>query len=132
MNRALPSIMASVTLTAAGIVGTTAAPAQNASSLLLATDRSDGCELSIAGQGKAMLLRASGLIPGEVYRFQLTNGDMMPIAFSGLADSRGALVQYYLPFRLNRDGGTVRVRIAAARCNLAAQADWDRGVVTIP
>lgn len=100
--------------------------------LVSGRDRSNGCELTITANTQTMLLRASGLIPGEVYRFQLTNGDMKPIAFSGLADNRGALVQYYLPFRLNRDGGTVRVRIAAARCNLAAQADWDRGVVTIP
>ena len=99
---------------------------------LLDFDRTDGCELSIASAGKSMLLRASGLIPGEVYRFALTNGDMKPVVFSGYADSRGGLIQYYVPFRLNRDGGTVRVSLAAARCSLAAQADWDRGVVTIP
>ena len=99
---------------------------------VLDLDRTDGCELSIASAGKSMLLRASGLIPGEVYRFALTNGDMKPVVFSGYADSRGGLIQYYVPFRLNRDGGTVRVSIAAARCSLAAQADWDRGVVTIP
>ena len=99
---------------------------------LLDFDRSGGCELSIASAGKAMLLRASGLIPGEVYRFALTNGDMQPVALTGFADGRGGLVQYYIPFRLNRDGGTVRVSIAAARCSLAAQADWDRRVVTIP
>lgn len=99
---------------------------------LLDLDRSGGCELSIASAGKAMLLRASGLIPGEVYRFALTNGDMQPVMFSGYADSRGSFIQYYVPFRLNRDGGTVRVSVAAARCSLAAQADWDRGIVTIP
>lgn len=99
---------------------------------LLGSDRSDGCALSIASAGKAMMLRASGLIPGEVYGFALTNGDMQPVALTGFADGRGGLVQYYIPFRLNRDGGTVRVSIAAARCSLAAQADWDRRVVTIP
>ena len=99
---------------------------------LLGLDRADGCELSIAGSGKAMLLRANGLIPGEAYRFTLTNGDMKPLAFSGYADSQGGLVQYYIPFRLNRDGGTVRVSVTAARCSLAAQADWDRGLVTLP
>ena len=132
MHRAPFRIIASLTLAAAGIAGATAAPAQNAPRRLLDLDRSDGCELSIVSQGKAMFLRASGLIPGEVYRFALTNGDMQPVVFSGYADGRGGLVQYYLPFRLNRDGGTVRVSIAAARCSLAAQADWDRGVVTIP
>lgn len=98
---------------------------------LLSYDRSDGCELSIASAGKAMMLNARGLIPGEVYRFALTNGDMKPIVFAGFADSRGVLIQYYIPFRLNRDGGTVRVSIAAARCSLAAQADWDRSIITI-
>lgn len=98
---------------------------------LLGYDRSDGCELSIASAGKAMMLNARGLIPGEVYRFALTNGDMKPIVFAGFADSRGGLIQYYIPFRLNRDGGTVRVSIAAARCSLAAQADWDRSIITI-
>lgn len=101
-------------------------------SRLLDLDRSGGCELSIASAGKAMLLRASGLIPGETYRFTLTNGDMKPVAFSAYADSQGGLIQYYVPFRFNRDGGTVRVSVAAARCSLAAQADWDRGVATIP
>ena len=99
---------------------------------LLDLDRSGGCELSIVSAGKAMLLRANGLIPGEVYRFALTNGDMKPIVFTSFADSRGGLIHYYIPFRLNRDGGTVRVSIAAARCSIAAQSDWDRGIITIP
>ena len=111
---------------------TTPASAALAGSKLLGSDRSDGCELAITSAGKAMMLRASGLIPGEVYRFALTNGDMKPVVFTGFVDSRGGLIQYYIPFRLNRDGGTVRISIAAARCSLAAQADWDRGIITIP
>jgi hypothetical protein len=99
---------------------------------LLDLDRSGGCELTIASAGKAMQLRASGLIPGEVYQFVLTNGDMKPVMFTGYADSRGGLVQYYHPFRFNRDGGTVRVSITAARCNLSAAAEWNRELVTIP
>lgn len=124
LSRLLP-----VMLAVAGIAAPASADIQG--SRLLDLDRSDGCELSVVSAGKAMLLRASGLIPGEVYRFTLTNGDMKPVMFTAYADGRGGLVQYYLPFRLNRDGGTVRVSIAAARCSLAAQADWDRGVVTI-
>ena len=108
------------------------ASAAPAGSQLLDSDRSGGCELAIASAGKAMLLRASGLIPGELYRFALTNGDMKPVVFTGYADSRGGLIQYYVPFRFNRDGGTVRVNVTAARCSLAAQADWDRAVLTIP
>ena len=131
MYRALATIIARLAAAATGLALATASPAQNAPRLVLDRAWSDGCELAIVSQGKAMLLRASGLIPGEVYRFVLTNGDMEPVIFSGYADGRGGLVQYYIPFRFNRDGGTVRVSIAAARCALAAQADWDRSVVTI-
>ena len=125
----LLSRLLSVILVGAGIAAPAGADIQG--SRLLDFDRSDGCELSVVSAGPAMLLRASGLIPGEVYRFSLTNGDMKPVMFAAYADGRGGLVQYYLPFRLNRDGGTVRVSIAAARCSLAVQTDWDRGVVTI-
>ena len=99
---------------------------------LLALDQDGGCALTITSAGRAMQLRARGLIPGEAYRLVLTNGDMKPVAFSAYADNHGGLLQYYLPFRFNRDGGTVRVRIAAARCTLLAAADWDRAVVSIP
>ena len=129
MHRALPRIAVSLIL---ALAAATAAPAQNTPRLLLDRDRSEGCELAISSQGKAMLLRASGLIPGELYRFVLTNGDIKPVAFAGYADGEGRLIQYYLPFRLNRDGGTVRVSVTGSRCSLAAQADWDRAVVTIP
>ena len=128
MRRATIKIAASLILA----LGAASASARNSPLVLLDRDRSEGCELSISSQGKAMLLRASGLIPGELYRFALTNGDMQPLAFAGYADSAGGLTQYYLPFRFNRDGGTVRVRVAGSRCSLAAQADWDRAVVTIP
>lgn len=99
---------------------------------LLARDRADACELTIASAGHAMQLRASGLIPGEAVRFVLTNGDMKPIAYTALADNRGGLVRYYLPFRFNRAGGTVQVSIAAARCTLVGSAAWNRELITIP
>ena len=95
-------------------------------------DRADECELTIASAGHAMQLRASGLIPGEALRLVLTNGDMRPIAATAYADNRGGLVRYYLPFRFNRAGGTVRVSIAAARCSLIGSAAWNRELVTIP
>lgn len=99
---------------------------------LLALDRAGGCELTIASAGHAMQLRASGLIPGEALQLVLTNGDMRPIFASAYADNRGGLVRYYKPFRFNRDGGMVRVSIAAARCNLIGSAAWNRELVTIP
>lgn len=99
---------------------------------LLARDRADACELTIASAGHAMQLRASGLIPGEALRLVLTNGDMRPIATTAYADNRGGLERYYLPFRFNRAGGTVQVSIAAARCTLVSSAAWNRELVTIP
>ena len=98
---------------------------------VLASDKSGDCELTIASAGKAMQLRARGLIPGEALRFALTNGDMKPIVLTAFADSSGGLMRYYLPFRFNRDGGTVRVGIAAARCNLFSDANWDRELHTM-
>lgn len=98
---------------------------------LLAIDRAGDCELTIASAGHAMQLRARGLIPGEALRFVLTNGDMKPIALTAFADNNGGLMRYYLPFRFNRDGGTVRVMIAAARCNLTSAAGWNRDLHTI-
>lgn len=98
---------------------------------LLAIDRAGDCELTIASAGHAMQLRAEGLIPGEALRFVLTNGDMKPIAITTFADNSGRLMRYYLPFRFNREGGTVQVSIAAARCNLSSAAKWNRALHTI-
>ena len=98
---------------------------------LLAANRAGDCALTIASAGHAMQLRASGLIPGEAVRFVLTNGDMKPIMYTAFADPDGGLMRYYLPFRFGRDGGTVQVSIAAARCTVSSAAAWNRELVTI-
>lgn len=98
---------------------------------LLAANRAGDCALTIASAGHAMQLRASGLIPGEAVRFVLTNGDMKPIIYTAFADPDGGLMRYYLPFRFGRDGGTVQVSIAAARCTVSSAAAWNRELVTI-
>ncbi len=98
---------------------------------LLSVGRAGGCELSIASAGHAMQLRAQGLIPGEAIRLVITNGDMKPISATAYANNRGALLQYYLPFRFGRSGGIVQVNIAAARCNLMSAAAWTREVPVI-
>ena len=98
---------------------------------LLAASRAGDCALTIASGGHAMQLRASGLIPGEAVRFVLTNGDMKPIAYTAYADNNGGLMRYYLPFRFSRDGGTVQVSIAAARCTVTSAAAWNRELATI-
>ena len=99
---------------------------------LLAFAEDRGCELAITSSGKTMQVRAGGLIPGEAVRFQLTNGDMVPLEYTLYADERGDLVRYYVPFRFHRDGGEVEVDLSAARCNLAATAPWTRALSTIP
>ena len=98
---------------------------------LLAANRAGDCALTIASVGHAMQLRASGLIPGEAVRFVLTNGDMKPIMYTAFADPDGGLMRYYLPFRFGRDGGTVQVSIAAARCTVSSAAAWNRELVAI-
>lgn len=99
---------------------------------LLAFASDQDCELAITSSGRAMQIRTSGLIPGETIRFHLTNGDMKSVDFTTRAGSDGTLLRYYFPFRFNRDGGTVEVRIEAARCSLAASAPWTHNVITIP
>ncbi len=98
---------------------------------LLAFDRVAGCELQLSGNGRIVEIRASGLIPGEALGFTLTNGDMTPISWQVYADGSGRWQKFYLPFRFNRDGGTVQASITAARCSLSAALPWTRGVRTI-
>lgn len=98
--------------------------------LAFATDHD--CQMAITSSGRAMQIRASGMIPGETLRFSVTNGDMKPIALTLRATSDGTLQRYYLPFRLNRDGGQVGFTLTAARCSLGASAPWTRNLATIP
>lgn len=90
------------------------------------------CRLAIASSGRAMQIRAVGLIPGETLRLVIANGDMKPIALSPRASDDGKLLRYYFPFRLNRDAGLVDVTLAGARCTLTASAPWTRNLTTIP
>ena len=99
---------------------------------LLGFTRQGDCELAITSSGRAMQLRARGLIPGEALHLRLTSGDMVPIERNLHASTDGTVLQYYLPFRLNRDGGIVAVTLDSARCQLTAAAPWTRGLVTIP
>ena len=117
----------------AALAAATSAPAATIGDSwpLLAANRAGDCALTIASAGHAMQLRARGLIPGEAVRFVLTNGDMKPLAYTAFADTDGELMRYYLPFRFGRDGGTVQVNIAAARCTLNSAAQWSRELVTI-
>lgn len=99
---------------------------------LLAFASDDDCQLAISSSGRAMQIRAFGLIPGETLRFTILNGDMKPIRQALRASDNGALIRYYLPFRLNRDDGLVDVTVEGARCRLGASAPWTRNLATIP
>ena len=96
-------------------------------------DRAAGgdCALAITGNGRFMQVAASGLIPGEAVRLVLVNGNMTPVRVTAYADGAGRFQRYYIPFRFNRDGGTVGVTVSAARCNLSAAAPWTRGSITV-
>ena len=119
-------------LAAAIVTGSSAASATLAERFpLLAFDRVAGCELQLAGNGRIVEIRASGMIPGEALAFTLTNGDMKPIEWQVFADGAGRWQKTYLPFRFGRDGGTVQASISAARCSLSASLPWIRGVRTI-
>jgi hypothetical protein len=101
------------------------------SPVLLDRDRDNGCALVAVDAGKAMVFRASGLVPGESYRFTLTNGDMVPVVFAGYANGDGSLIRYYVPFRFGQPGGVVEVSVAASNCSLTIAAPWTRGVPVI-
>ena len=107
------------------------AAANSGQAVLIDADRSHGCTLTLADAGTSLLIKASGLIPGESYRFTLTNGDMKPVDFSAYANGEGRLVQYYTPFRFGRPGGIVQVRLAAANCTMDVAAAWLRSVPVI-
>ncbi|MEQ1499299.1 MAG: hypothetical protein ABL914_11620 [Novosphingobium sp.] len=99
---------------------------------LLAFASDDACDLAMTSSGRAMQIRARGLIPGETLRFTLTNGDMRPIQLALRAGNDGTLLRYYFPFRLNHDGGVVAVELEAARCSLRVSGPWTRNLQTIP
>lgn len=99
---------------------------------LLAFASKGQCQLTITSSGRALQIRADGLIPNENLRFTIRNGDMKPIQQSLRASDEGALLRYYLPFRPNRPAGLVDISVAGARCTLDASAPWTRNLATIP
>ncbi len=68
---------------------------------------------------------------GGPARYRVGNGDMTPIEWSVRAGSDGRFARYYLPFRANRDGGTVDVSVDAPDCAVSAAFEWRRGIRVI-
>ncbi len=116
---------------AAAALGAPLAAATPGAPIVLDRAQSNGCGLVIADAGRAMLVRADGLIPGESYRFTLTDGDMKPVDFAGYANAGGSLIEYYNPFRFGHPGGVVEVQVAGSNCTVAVSAPWTRGVPVI-
>ena len=98
---------------------------------LLAFEQQAGCELQIAGNGKFIEVRATGLIPGEGLRVTLTNGDMKPVTIRAYANGKGQWQQLYIPFRFGQQGGVVGASLSASRCAMTASVPWSRGVRVI-
>lgn len=108
---------------------------------VLGRDRDGDCRLEIVGNGKFMVIHASGLGPGTSAHFGLTNATMKPIRWKVKANSRGSWQLIFLPLLYNNADGTVRdyatsgtvsVALDAPRCAVSASADWKREIRVIP
>ncbi len=98
---------------------------------VVAFARDADCALEITGNGQLFLISATGLGAGGPARYRVGNGDMTPIEWSVRAGSDGRFARYYLPFRANRDGGTVDVSVDAPDCAVSAAFEWRRGIRVI-
>lgn len=109
---------------------------------VLAEDRDGECRLEILGNGKFMLLRASGLGPAQTGRFRVNNPQMIPVNWRVISDNKGVFVRAFLPnlWRPQADGtvrdhqssGQVTVSFGTRSCNLTASAPWRQGIRVIP
>jgi hypothetical protein len=109
---------------------------------LIDADSDGDCRLEIIGEGKFMLIRASGLGPREQGRFQVSNETMFPVDWSIITDTKGVFVRAYMPYlwwpqndgtvRSYQNSGLVSVNISTRSCNLTASAPWKNGIRVIP
>jgi hypothetical protein len=104
---------------------------------------SDGdCQLEILGNGKFMLIRASGLGPAERGRFSVTNPEMWPVDWRIISDTKGVFVRAFMPklwqprwdgtVRYHQSSGIVTATVATRRCAVTASAPWRSEVRVIP
>lgn len=112
---------------------------------IVASDRQDGCQLSIRSNGRIMWIEIAGLVPGSRAKFGVTNVRMKPIDWNVLADSSGTWSTAYLPMlwsehhgahfatvRQSESTGTVAVKVDAPGCELAVSSGWRREIRVIP
>ena len=103
---------------------------------VLAAAQDGDCALEITGNGKIFLISATGLGEGASGRYQISNGDMVPIDWSVRASGGGQVARYYMPFRWGHGGeriagGTIDVRVTTKACALSASFPWQRGIRVI-
>lgn len=107
----------------------------------IAGDSDGDCKLDITGNGKFMLIAATGLQPRETAHLGVTNAAMRPIDWNIHADFAGRWSLIYLPLLWNNGDGTIRdnvssgtvaVRISTPECEVTASAPWHREVRVIP
>ena len=84
------------------------------------------CEIDVSSNGKFFRIDTSGLVPGSVGRFVLTNEDIAPLRYAMLADSEGQWSKYYLPFLWHRPSGVVSVELRNGDCAISASFPWER------
>lgn len=123
-----------------------AMPAADARSItdswpVLSRERDGDCTLEIVGNGKFMVINATGLAPGASAQFDLTNATMKPIDWTIRANGAGSWQLIFLPLmwgtadgtvRPYAKSGTVRARLEGSRCQVSASAQWTREIRTIP
>lgn len=93
---------------------------------LISFDRDEQCEVQVTGNGKFYRISISGLEPGEVGNFRLTNENIKPIDYDFRSDGNGHFSKIYLPFLWHHRGGTVSVSLTAEDCDVALSFPWSR------
>lgn len=108
---------------------------------LLDEDRDGDCRLEIIGNGKLMLIRASGLGSAEEGRFEVSNPQMKPVDWRVISDTRGVFVRAFVPNLWNRADGTIRdhqssgtvtATVSTRQCRVTASAPWHQQIRVIP
>lgn len=123
----------SLLLAGLGLAASAAVPAQGYDPIVLdrgwnrvAHSASGPCEAEVGSNGKFYIIAIYGMAPYEKGHYFLTNGDMTPIDWRVTASAEGEFSRYYIPFRWNRQGGTVTVDFTSESCNIAMAFDWTR------
>lgn len=84
------------------------------------------CRTEVRTNGRFYRIAGAGWQAGETVWLRIRNANVRPIEYRMTVDDQGYLVQYYVPFLWNHDGGTVTVDLASATCQASLAFDWTR------